>query len=153
MKSKRTFLVRAGTLLVLLLIAGAMFIVGRGHTIYFDNKTFEYEGISYTAPYKAVVYDNDKEIAVLLKRERGMATWLGQNFKMALEVTLEKGGEAVTYPLQLKLPYRMDGVVLNLPAMLAGLPEEIYMSEFVSQIAQTDIVEEVVIDELVPADI
>ena len=156
MRLNRKLLFRAGTVLVLILIAAAMFIVGRGHTVYIDNKTFEYENATYPALYKTTVYNNDKEVAKLMKRERGMATWMGQNFKMTLEVTNEKGGEAVTYPFELKLPYGMDGIIVNLPAMLAGLPQEQYLSEFVPQTPQKDVGEEetVVVDEfLIPSDI
>ncbi len=155
MKAKRKFLFRAGIALALLLIAGAMFIVGRGHTIYFDNKTLEHEGETYAAAYKVVVFNKDKELAKLFKRERGMATWIGQNFSMALEVTQEKGGDAVVYPVSLKLPYHMDGIVLNLPAMLADLPREIYMTEFIAgeiqAVSEGD--EEIVVDEFAPSDI
>lgn len=153
MKLNRKLLFRAGTVLVLLLIAAAMFVVGRGHTIYIDNKTFENGDQTYSAFYKTTVYDNDKEVAKLMKRERGMATWIGQNFKMKLEVTREKGGEAVTYPFELKLPYSMDGIIVNLPAMLAGLPPEQYMTQFVPQTPQTsEVDEEVVTEELIPGD-
>lgn len=153
MSKKRTFLFRAATLLVLLVTAAVMFIVGRGHTVYFDNKTFEYEGVSYPAAYKAEILDGDKEIATLFKRERGMATWIGQNFRMTLLITKDKGGEAVSQPLELKLPYSVDNIVLNLPALLAGLPEAAYLQVFIPQESQTEVVEEIVTDELVPADI
>jgi len=29
------------------------------------------------------------------------------------------------------LPYSMDGIIINLPAYLAGLPEEAYLTEFI----------------------
>jgi hypothetical protein len=128
---KKTFLFRAGAVLALILIAAAMFVVGRGHTVYFDNKTLEYEGESYPSVYRMIVRDKDKDVARLNKRERGMATWMGQNFEMAVDVILEKGAEPVTYPIKLKLPYRLDGIVVNLPAMVAGLPEEAWVSEFI----------------------
>lgn len=154
MKAKRTLLYRAATLAVLLALAVLMFIVGRGHTVFFDNKTFEYDNQSYPAAYKVIVQVNDKEVAKLMKRERGMATWMGQNFKMNLEVTQEKGGEPVLYPVALKLPYAMDGIILNIPAMLAGLGQEVYQKEFIVQEVQTEAVpEEIITDELFPADI
>ena len=34
-------------------------------------------------------------------------------------------------PISLKLPYSLDGIVLNLPGLLAQLPQEAYMTEFV----------------------
>ncbi len=154
MKSKRSFLYTAGTFLVILLIAIAMFIIGRGHTIFFDNKTFEYENQTYPAAYKVTVYVNNKEVAKLMKRERGMANWMGQNFKMELEVTQEKGGESVKYPLAIKLPYSMDGIILNIPAILAGFGQEVYQTQFIAQEVQTEAApEEIITDELFPADI
>ena len=39
----RRILFRAGTIVLLIAIAVCMMIIGRGHTIYFDNKTLEAE--------------------------------------------------------------------------------------------------------------
>ena len=83
-----------------------------------------------------------------------MATWIGQNFKMTVEVTPEKGADAVPHEISLKLPYNMDGIVLNLPALLAGAPEEVYLSEFVSLAVETSSTEEeIVTDEFSLGDI
>ena len=60
-----------------------------------------------------------------------MSTWIGQSFEMDLEVMQEKGGSEETVHIQLDLPYSIDGIILNLPAVLAGLPEEAYLTEFV----------------------
>lgn len=147
MKSKRRLLFRLGAVAALVLIAVAMFIVGRGHTLYLDNKTLEHGGQSYPAAYRVQVQSGGTEVAKLGKRERGMQTWIGQNYRMVLDVTQEKGGEVKSYPFQLKLPHGLDGIVLNLPALLAGLPEEVYMSEFVPLVADTAPAEEVTTDE------
>lgn len=148
MNKRRVLLYRLGTVLVLLVIAAVMFVIGRGHTVYFDNKTFEYEGQSYPAAYRAVVKDGEKQLAKLGKGDRGMATWIGQDFRMTLEITGEKGGEMLSSPLELRLPYHLDGIVINLPAFLAGLPQDQYLSEFVPiPDAEAPEDEEVVIDE------
>ena len=48
----------------------------------------------------------------------------------------------------------MDGVVLNVPALLAGAPEEVYLSEFVSLAVETSSTEEeIVTDEFSLGDI
>ncbi len=107
-------------------------VIGRGHTIYFDNKTLEdYNGQEYQAAHKVVVTVKGEEAAKLGKRDRGMAAWIGQNFKMTLEVTQKKGDEPEIKEFSLKLPYGVDGIVINLPALLAGLPEDAWFSEFV----------------------
>ena len=80
-------------------------------------------------------------IAKLNKRERGKATNIGQNFEITLHITREKKGAEETQVIHLKLPYSMDGIILNLPGYLEGLPEEAYLSEFISS-AETEPVEE-----------
>ena len=154
MKNKRSLFAKIGTLVVILLIAGCMFIIGRGHTVYFDNKTIEYEGTTYEAPYRAAVFVNGERVARLSPKDRGMATWIGQNFKMTVEITPEKGADAVSYDFSLKLPYSLDGIVMNLPALIAGLPESVYQSEFVSLAVETSAEdEEIVTDEFQLGDI
>ena len=59
--SRRTLLYRGGLILILVLTAALMFLIGRGHTVYFDNKALEYNGQSAKAPYKIeVTVDGDK---------------------------------------------------------------------------------------------
>lgn len=130
-RKKRALLYRLGAVALLIVISAAMLWVGRGHTVYFDNKTIEYEGQSYPAVYRMTVKDGEASVAKLAKRERGMATWMGQHFEMQVEVLTEKGAEPAVYPIRLELPYGMDGIVVNLPAMVAGLPRQAWMSEFI----------------------
>ena len=146
MKNK-TWLYRIGALVILLAICVVMFIIGRGHTIYLDNKTIEYNGEEITALHKITVNVNGERIAKLSKKDRGMATCMGQKFEMELVIVKEKGDDEVTVPVTLTLPYNMDGIVINLPAYLEGLPEEAYMSEFVSIATTEEEEEEVVTDE------
>ncbi|MBQ9647348.1 MAG: hypothetical protein IJV43_03175 [Oscillospiraceae bacterium] len=132
MKNTKQLLVRAAFVAVLIAIGAVMMVIGRGHTVYFDNKTLEYNGASYAAPYKVVVYVKGEQIAKLYAKERGMTTHVGQSFGMALGVTQEKGGDEQIIEVSQKLPYGMDGVIINIPGYLAGLPEEAYISEFIA---------------------
>lgn len=134
MKTKRTLLIRVGVILVLLGICAVMMVIGRGHTVYFDNVALDYNGAHYDAPYKVTVFVKDEQVAKLYEKERGMAIWIGQDFKMTLDVMETKGGSEETRTIDVKLPYNMDGIVLNLPALLQGLPEEAYLTEFVSNV-------------------
>ena len=90
---KRTLFFRLGAIAILLAIAAVMMVIGRGHTVYFDNKKLEVNGETYDTPYKVCVYVGDERVAKLYDKERGMATWIGQNFEMTLEITQEKGGD------------------------------------------------------------
>lgn len=143
MKSKRKIVFSLLLVLVLAGIAAAMMVIGRGHTVYFDNKTVEdYNGQEYKSFEKVVVTVKGENVAKLAKRERGMATWIGQNFKMTLEITEKKGDEPRTQEVSIKLPYSVDGIVVNLPAYLAGLPEEAWYSEFVPAVTEAPAEEE-----------
>ena len=143
MSNKRRLLFHILAVAVLILIAALMMLVGRGHTVYLDNKTLEYNGSTYEAPYKVTVTVNGEQAAKLYDKERGSATNIGQNFEMTLEVMREKGGSEVVSTHRCKLPYSMDGVVVvNIPGVLAGLPEDAWMSEFVSLVPDEPVDEE-----------
>ena len=147
MKTGRKLLFRGIAVLILLLIAGWMFLIGRGHTIYLDNKSVDYNGQTYGALYKVTVYVDDEQVAKLYEKERGLASCMGQTFQMVLEIVREKGEDETAQRVTLALPYNMDGIVVNLPALLAGLPQEAYLSEFVSAIPEEPAEEEIVTDE------
>ena len=131
MKNKRELIFRIAALAIILVIAAAMFVVGRGHTIYFDNKTLEYNGQEYKAYHKVKVIVDGKDVAKLSERDRGMADIMGQTLTMTLEITDEKNGTPHSHKVSMGIPYNMDGIIINLPALMAGQPEEAYMSEFV----------------------
>lgn len=151
---KRSLFFRLAAVLLLVLIATAMFIIGRGHTVYIDNKTIEVEGETYKAFNRVNVFVNGERLAKLAAKERGKATNIGQNFTMTIEVIREKGGETETYEnLQFKLPYSWDGIVINIPAYLNDLPQEAWMSEFIAaQTAKEEDTEEIVTDEFALGD-
>lgn len=137
MRSKRRIVFILLAILALVAIGAWMMVIGRGHTVYFDNKTLEdYQGQEYKAYERVVVTVKDEKPIKLAKRERGSAIWIGQNFKMTLEITEKKGDEPVVKEVSIKLPYSVDGIVINLPAYLAGLPEEAWFSEFVPAVTE-----------------
>ena len=127
----RKILFRVGAVLILVALAAVMMVVGRGHTVYFDNKTLEYEGEQYETARRMNVSVNGEQVAKLSKKERGMATCMGQSFHFDLEVIKEKDGPSEYYSFDLSLPYGTDGIIVNLPGIIAGLPQEAWMSEFI----------------------
>ncbi len=76
-----------------------------------------------------------------------MCDWIGQNFKMIVEVTKEKGGKSIKQSVAMTLPYNMDGIILNMPALLSGMPAEAYISEFVAAPVTEEPEEEIETDE------
>ena len=132
MKNKtRSWIIRAAFLLVLVLIAVVMLRIGRGHTVYFDNRALDYQGTTTAAPYKITVTVNGEQISKLYEKERCSVTNIGDKLELTLEVMQQKGGSETTTPYTLKLPHNLDGVIINLPGYIAGLPEEAYLEEFI----------------------
>lgn len=145
MKSKRRLLIRILAIVVVIAIAAAMFVIGRGHTVYFDNKKLEADGTTYEPMYQIEVFVNDKSVAKLKSGERGMVSTMGQDFKMVLHITKEKDAKKTGSAVTMELPYNMDGIVINLPALLSGAPEEVYLSEFIAAPVVEDADEEVIV--------
>ena len=151
---KRRILFVAAAILLLIAIAACMMVIGRGHTMYFDNKKLEYEGQTYDTYRRINVFVNGEQVAKLSAKDRGMATFMGQQLSFDIEVTKEKGDEPVTYSYTVKVPYKEDGIVLNLPGMIAGLPEEAYTTVFVPMVTEDEGAdEEIVIDEFGMSDV
>ena len=145
MKSKKTLLIRIISIAVLIAIAAAMFVIGRGHTVYFDNKDLEVDGTVYEAPYQIEVFVNDESVAKLKSGDRGMVSTMGQDFSMVLHITPEKDAKKVGSAVALKLPYNLDGIILNLPALLGGAGEDVYLEEFIPAPVVEDADEEVIV--------
>ena len=132
MKNKTRFwIIRAAFLLVLVLIAVVMLRIGRGHTVYLDNRALDYQGTTTAAPYKITVTVNGEQISKLYEKERCSVTNIGDKLELTLEVMQQKGGSETTTTYTLKLPHNLDGVIINLPGYIAGLPEEAYLEEFI----------------------
>lgn len=141
---KKALLIRLAAVALCVALGAVMMVVGRGHTIYLDNKTIEdYQGQEYKSFERVnITVPGEDEVIKLKKRERDMATCMGQSFHMTVEIIEKKGDEPRVEEIDLKLPYNMDGIIVNLPALLAGLPEEAWMTEFIPAPAPEDSSEE-----------
>ena len=142
MKARRR-IIRIPAVLVLVVIGVIMSIIGRGHTIYLDNKTLEYDGQTYKAPYKGTITVGGEELTQLYDKERGSTTCLGQTFTVTLTVMEKKNGTEETQTYKIPVPKNMDGVILNIPGYLAGLPQEAYITEFVPAVTEEPVDDEV----------
>ena len=132
----RKWIIRIAAIVVLIVIGVIMSIIGRGHTIYLDNKTLEYDGQTYKAPYKVTVTVGGEDLTKLYDKERGSTTCLGQTFTVTLTVMEKKNGAEETQTYKIPVPKNMDGVIINIPGYLAGLPQEAYLTEFVPVVTE-----------------
>ena len=128
----RKILIRAGVLLLCLALAAVMMLIGRGHTVYLDNKTIEYNGQEYKAFHRVEVSTKQMDKSAKLDaRDRGVSKWIGQSFHMELTITETKDSQPYSRSVNLSLPYGIDNPIINLPALMAGLPQEAWMDEFI----------------------
>jgi hypothetical protein len=148
MKNKRQLLFRIAALVIILAVAAVMFVIGRGHTIYFDNKETSYNGQTVEAFYKVTVTTGEEKPSKLSKGDRGMASIMGQTLSMTLEITDAEGDQPHAHKVSMSVPYNMDGIMINVPALMQGLPQDAYMSEFIIETPDTGSTdEEIVTDE------
>ena len=101
--TKRSWLIRIAFILVLVLIAVVMLRIGRGHTVYFDNRAVDKGGQSVEAPYKITVYVNGEQISKLYEKERCLTTVIGDKLELTVEVMQQKGGSETTSVYSLKV--------------------------------------------------
>lgn len=140
-KVNKTLLYRIGVVLLLVIIAVIMIFIGRKHIIYVDNKTLD----DVSALYKIEVSVKNNDTKKLYQRERGEITIMGQKAKLNLVVTDKKGGSERELTYTLHIPFKKDAVVVNIPAMLAGLDESVWMTDFVSLATATTAADETVV--------
>ncbi len=145
MKLSKTFVYRATVVLILVLLAVIMIFTGRKHIIYLDNKTLDYDGGSVNAFYKVEVSVKNNDTKKLYQRERGEITTMGQQVTLNLIITDKKGGLERDINYRVRIPFEKDAVVINVPALLAGLDESIWMTDFVSLATVSEAQEEEVI--------
>ena len=64
-----------------------------------------------------------------------------------MEITQNKGDEPKKMPVSIQLPYGLDGIVVNLPELAAGLPQEVWQSEFVPVVTVEEVDEEIITED------
>ena len=134
---KRTLVIRICCVAAIIALAAAMMIIGRGHTIIITNEKFEHEGKMIEPVYKITAYGPDGEKFANINKPkgnlpaRGSTTCMGQSFSFTVDIEAEKGGEVKRQVITLDIPYSLDGVIVNIPAYMAGLSQDVYMQEYI----------------------
>lgn len=131
MKNKRRVLFISILLAALVAISVLCFIIGRGHTVYFDNKSIE--GTDYSSYDSIEVYYKDEKIVTLGKMERGSITLTGQELNVRFVAKKTKAASPETFDATVNIPYDFDGIIINIPAYIDGAKEDVYLSEFIVQ--------------------
>lgn len=132
MSKGKNIAIKIGVVLILIAIVAVMFVIGRGHTIYIDNKTIEYNGQEIGSKSEIDVYYNDELVTELYKGERTSIKVMGQTLKFKVSVKERQNSMTFTdYDIEVKIPYSIDGILFSVPAYLNELPEDVIMTEFI----------------------
>lgn len=132
MKKGRKILFTSLFTIIIVVICVLCFILGRGHTIYFDNK--DTENGAYKAYDSIRVSQGEEKGTSIGARERISMTNIGQKMTVKVEYRQKANSTKETQELTIQIPYNMDGIIINLPAALEGAGPDEYLSEFVSTV-------------------
>lgn len=136
-KLTKKLLYQVGLVVVLILLAFLMYVIGKQHNIYIDNKDANgYKALNYVE----VSIDNNKA-EELLKRDRIGVEVMNQSHKITVRV-----GDVETV-IKFKIPLQMRSVLISIPTLLAGESQDKWMREFVMETVTYDPNEEVVLDD------
>ena len=138
MKNLRRVLFTSCLILILVAISVICFIVGRGHTIYFDNNALD--GTSYEAYNEINIMYDGKSAGKMIEKERLSLQVTGQKLEVEIIAKKEVDGGKKNVKFELEIPYNMDNIMINVPAYLDGASQDVYMEEFVpaSEVADDD---------------
>lgn len=125
----RRILFTSGLIVILAAISIVCLIFGRGHTVYFDNKSIE--GTNYSAYTSIDIIYKGEKIVNLGKADRGSIALTGQKLDVSFAVKKTKSAQEQIIDVTYDIPYDLDGIIINLPAYFEGAEEDVYMSEFV----------------------
>lgn len=129
MKNLRRIIFTSCLVLALVAISVVCFIVGRGHTIYFDNSALE--GTEYAAYNEISIMHDGKAVGKMIEKERLSLAVTGQKLEVEIIAKKEVDGAKKNAKFELDIPYDMDNIMINVPAYLDGASQDIYMEEFI----------------------
>ena len=124
------FFVRVAVIVLIILLAVFLYHYGKQHTVYVDNRMIKIGDESYRPLSRAEVSIDGMESQTYRQRTRREETVVRQKHT----IRIESGDEV--YEGEFTLPVNQDAVVLSLPAFVAGLGQDQYLSEFVPMAQQ-----------------
>ena len=134
-KLTRTLCIRVIAIFLVIVLAVVMFIIGKQHKIYFDNKDW--------GPYKAyqfVEVSVDKQDSVeLARRDRDVFTVVAQGHTIYIDAM---GDEK---EVKIHIPLFMRDVLINIPALMNGEDQDKWMEEFIVETVSVSAIEETVV--------
>ena len=127
--SRRSFILRAAAIAALAALSAALFVVGKGHTVYFDTRAATIDGAQYKAPDMTAVSIDGGEVEEMGRAERAIRLVVGARHTVLAE---SLSGDDAKAERELRLPLAWSDVIISIPALLAGLPDDKVVLPYVS---------------------
>lgn len=108
----------------LLLILGVfLYISGKEHTIFIDNKDVTLNDSTYKANSDYKVWIDNKELKVIKKGERGLIKVTGMNHKIIVEKIVDKALTGEKHETGFRFKMNEKIIIINIPAMINNADE------------------------------
>lgn len=120
----RRMIIRISVIVSLILLGFFLYIVGKEHKVFIDNKEISSGNIIYSAEDSYKVWMDNQEIGVVKKGQRKVAKVVGVSHKVTLQKIRGKDLTGPVYERKFKLNPK-EGAVLNIPALINTLDEGI----------------------------
>ncbi|MCX7776132.1 MAG: hypothetical protein N2067_08540 [Spirochaetaceae bacterium] len=115
----RSIIARALLVAALVLLAVAMYFIGKGHTLYLDTHAVTFEGTKHPAPLQVTVQVDNLKPEDLIDNDRVAVSVMGQRHRL----TIDQGDGSAPITRQFSIPLAMKEAVVSVTAALAGLSD------------------------------
>lgn len=115
---KKQIIIRIIFIALLLVLGIFLYISGKEHTIFIDNKDITLKDIVYKANNDYKVWIDNKELKTIRKGERGLIKVTGTNHKIMVEKIVDEVLTGEQYEKRFKLKTNEKNVIINIPAMI-----------------------------------
>ncbi|MDO7976951.1 hypothetical protein OF820_10940 [Oceanotoga sp. DSM 15011] len=113
---KRRTLIRLSLIILIILFSFFLYLSGKQHEIFIDNKTIIIENEEYLNINTAKFKINDQDFIDIAKRKRKKVVVSGPNHKIIVEYE-DESGEKISISKNISLGLKKD-MIINIPALI-----------------------------------
>ncbi|MBL8967161.1 MAG: hypothetical protein JNG85_09130 [Spirochaetaceae bacterium] len=126
--TKRRIVARSSLAAAVLALSVALFLTGKGHTIYLDTNSVGEGDAKLRAPELSAVYvDGSDEPEEMGRAERAIAMVMGARHVIRVE---SLDGDEKKASRTIRIPLAWSEVVVSIPAIMAGAGDEAVLYRF-----------------------
>lgn len=123
--------IRCGLVVVLIIVGIFLFVVGKEHIVFIDNRELTIDGETYNvvAGYEVWVDGQQVGRTALAPGKRNVASVAGPKHRIELQEIKDKEPVGERIEKDFRIATRTAQVIINIPALVAGSESFIYSAE------------------------